>query len=169
MKGTSMTGTSMTATNSHIVAIRREGVIKGYQLRIDGGGAGRSKLFSASKYGSEGDARKAAQKAAKSLGLPKPKPRGGSAQGRVPHNSATQVAGIRFRWTQLKELQSLTVVASWVDRSGKNRQTAYAVASLGLEGALDSAIAARTSCGAPLPDRAALLKLLRREYRTKAH
>lgn len=159
----------MTTTHSHIVAIRSEGVIKGYQLRINGGGPGLSRLFSASIYGSEEDAKKAAQKVAKTMGLPRPKPRGGSAQGRVPKLSATQVAGIRFRWTQLKELQSLSVVASWVDRRGRSRQTAYAVAIWGFEGALDNAIAARTSCGAPMPDRGALLKLLRREHRSKAH
>lgn len=159
----------MTITSSHIVAIRHAGQVLGYQLRINGGGPGASKLFSASKFGGPDQARKAAQKTAKQMGLPGAKPRGGSEQGRVLASSATKVAGIRFGWTPLAESQSLSVVASWVDRKGKACQTAYAVSRHGLEGALDKAIAARTSCGAAMPDRAALLKLLRREYRSKAH
>ena len=42
----------MSNTHAHIVAIRRDGVIEGHQLRIDGGGAGLSKFFSTGKYGS---------------------------------------------------------------------------------------------------------------------
>lgn len=159
----------MTTISSHIVAIRQSGHILGYQLRINGGGPGHSKLFSASKFGGPDKAKLAAEKTAKQMGLPRARPRGGSEQGRVLRSSATKVAGIRFRWTPLVETQSLSVVASWVDHKGKAHQTAYAVSSYGLEGALDRAITARTSCGAATPDRAALLKLLRREYRSKAH
>lgn len=159
----------MTTISSHIVAIRNAGHVLGYQLRINGGGPGHSKLFSASKFGGPDQARLAAQKTAKLMGLPSAKPRGGSEQGRVLRSSATRVAGIRFRWTPLAQTQSLSVVASWVDRTGKACQTSYAVSIHGLEGALDKAITARTSGGAPMPDRAALLKLLRREYRSKAY
>ncbi len=158
----------MTTHHSHIVAIRTDGVIKGHQLRINGGGAGLSKFFAAGKYGGAEKARRAAEREAKALGVPKAKERGGSEVGRLTSASKTKTAGIRFAWLSLVSGVSLTVVASWVDRRGRSRQTSYSVGRNGLEGALDKAIKARTSSGAPRPDRDALLKLLRREYRTRS-
>ena len=157
----------MNATHAHIVAIRRDGVVEGHQLRIDGGGAGLSKFFSTGKHGSPEKALRAAKRAAKVMGLPKTKERGGSEEGRVPSSSATQAAGIRFEWSRDSSSPILRVVATWTDRRNKGRNTSYSVERNGLGGALDKAIAARTSCGAPLPRRDALLRLLRREYRNK--
>ena len=158
----------MTATNAHIVAIRRDGVVEGHQLRINGGGPGLSKFFSTGKHGSAEKALRAAKRVAKDMGLPKTKERGGSEQGRVPSGSATKAAGIRFEWTIDSSTPILRVVATWTDRRKKGRNTSYSVERNGLGGALDKAIAARTSCGAPVPSRDALMRLLRREYRNKA-
>ena len=94
--------------------------------------------------------------------------RGGSTQGRVLSTSITGTAGIRFAWSGETAEPLLRVVASWVDKQGRPRQTSYSVQRNGLMGALDKAIEARTSCGAPMPDRAALLRLLRREARTQS-
>lgn len=157
----------MDPTHAHIVVIRRDGATLGHQLRIDGGGAGQSKYFSTGRYGSPEKARRAAEREVRALGLPKPKLRGGSAQGRVLSTSATQVAGIRFEWTPGVSAPILRVVATWTDRRGVSRQTSYSCQRNGLQGALDKAMKARTSCGAPLPDRAALLRLLRREHATR--
>lgn len=158
----------MNATHAHIVVIRRGEVIEGHQLRINGGGSGLSKFFSAGRYGSAEKARRAAEREARALGLPKSRGRGGSAQGRRLSTSPTCSAGIRFVWNQGGEDAVLRVHASWVDKRGRARQTSYSVERNGLEGALDKAIKARTSCGAPQPDRDALLRMLRREYRTKS-
>lgn len=155
----------MTPTHAHIVAIRSGGVIQGHQLRIDGGGSGLSKYFSSGRYGGPEKARRAAEREAKALGLPKPRERGGSPQGRVLRTSVTKVAGIRFLWAPAAEQPVLRVVATWTDRRGRSRCTSYSVQHNGLDGALDKALAARTSCGAPMPDRPALLRLLRREFR----
>lgn len=162
------TASTPTTVHAHIVAIRREGVIEGHQLRIDGGGAGCSKFFGVGKYGGADKARRAAEKMAKSLGLPKASPRGGSAEGRLLSSSTTGTAGIRFVWTERLSTPALRVVATWTDRQGGLRNTSYSVERNGLAGALDKAIAARTSCGAPLPNRTALLKLLRREFASGA-
>lgn len=160
----------MTPTiHSHIVAIRRSGVVEGHQLRIDGGGPGLSKFFSSGKYGGPEKALRAAKKEAKALGLPKALPRGGSPTGRVLRTSRTQQAGIRFEWTQRASGPGLRVVATWTDKRGRSHHTSYSVDRNGLDGALDLAIAARTSCGAPAPDRHALLLLLRRTFRTGSH
>lgn len=159
--------TTPNATHAHIVTIRRDGVVEGHQLRIDGGGAGRSRFFGAGKHGGPDGARRAAERAAKSMGLPKTQERGGSEQGRLQHGSATGVAGIRFEWTERLSGMVLRVVATWTDRQGALRHTSYSVQRNGLDGALDKAIKARTSCGAPQPDRAALLKRLRREFRSR--
>lgn len=151
--------------HSHIVAIRRSGVVEGHQLRINGGGPGLSKFFSANKYGGPDKARRAAEKEARALGLPKTLPRGGSATGRVLRTSQTRQAGIRFEWIQRESSPGLRVVATWTDRRGRSRHTSYTVDRNGLDGALDLAIKARTSCGAPQPDRDALLLLLRQTFR----
>ncbi len=157
----------MNANNAHIVVIRRGEVITGHQLRINGGGIGESKFFSSGRYGSPEKARRAAELEARAMGLPKARPRGGSQQGRVLCTSPTGVAGVRFAWSQNLDGPALRVVASWVDKRGRPRHTSYSVERNGLEGALDKALKARTSCGAPLPDRAHLLRLLKREYRTR--
>lgn len=158
----------MNATHAHIVVIRRGEVVAGHQLRINGGGSGLSKFFSSGRYGGPEKARRAAEKEARAMGLPKTGRRGGSAQGRVLSTSTTGAAGIRFAWSNVDTEPLLRVVASWVDKKGRPRQTSYSVQRNGVVGALDMAIEARTSCGAPMPDRAALLRLLRREYRTKS-
>jgi hypothetical protein len=157
----------MNATHSHIVAIRQNGVITGHQLRINGGGPGLSKFFAAGKHGGPEKARKAALKEAKDMGLPKAGARGGSVEGRAPSNSATKTAGIRFVWAVNQAGPALRVVATWTDKKGRSRHTSYSVLRNGLEEALDMAIASRTSCGAPMPDRVSLLKLLKRENRTR--
>ena len=158
------TAPTASTVRAHIVAIRRDGEVEGHQLRIDGGGAGCSKFFGASKYGGPDKARRAAEKMAKSLGLPKASPRGGSTEGRLLRTSTTGTAGIRFVWSERLSTPALRVVATWTDRQGGLRNTSYSVERNGLAGALDKAIAARTSCGAPQPNRTALLKLLRREF-----
>ncbi len=158
----------MIATHSHIVAIRQNGVISGHQLRINGGGPGLSKFFAAGKYGGPEKSERAARKEAKALGLPKSRPRGGSVEGRAPSNSVTKTAGIRFVWSTNLSGPALRVVATWTDKKGRSRHTSYSVDRNGLEEALDLAIASRTSCGAPMPDRVLLLKLLKREKRTRS-
>jgi hypothetical protein len=59
----------------------------------------------------------------------------------------------------------LYVVATWRGKKGRASSTRYSVDRHGVEQALDLAIEKRTSCGAPMPDRAALLKALRKVYR----
>lgn len=151
--------------NAHIVAIRRDGVIEGHQLRVGTGGAGQSRFFSSNKYGGPEKARRAALKMIKDLGLPKPGRRGGSVAGRLLKTSRTPAAGIRFLWSDGRDGPLLRVAATWMDRDGRPRHTSYSVARNGLEGALDLAIASRVSSGAPMPDRAALLKALRQARR----
>ena len=157
----------MKAMHSHIVAIRREGVVEGHQLRINGGGAGLSKFFASGKWGGPDKARRAAEKAAKELGLPKATKRGGSETGRLLSSNVTGTSGIRFQWIETGSGPILRVIATWTDKRGKNRHTSYSVDRNGLDGALDKAIKARTSCGAPMPDRATLLKRLRKEFQTR--
>lgn len=149
-------------TSAHIVAIRREGVVEGHQLRINGGGPGQSKYFSSGKHGGPEKARKAALKAAREMGLPKAGKRGGSTVGRVLSTSTSGAAGIRFEWTPNRVAAVLRVAATWTDRKGKNRHTSFSVARNGMEGALDMAIEQRMSAGAPAPDRDELLKRLRK-------
>lgn len=155
----------MQPSHAHIVVIRSGGVVQGHQLRIDGGGSGLSKYFGSGRYGSAEKARRAAEREARALGLPKTRERGGSEQGRVLRTSRTKAAGIRFVWTPGVLQPVLRVAASWTDRRGRARHTSYSCERNGLEGALDKALKARTSAGAPMPDRKALLRLLRRVYR----
>lgn len=155
----------MSPIHAHIVVIRSGGVVLGHQLRIDGGGSGRSKFFGTGRYGSPEKARRAAEREARALGLPKARERGGSEQGRVLRTSTTGAAGIRFVWTPGVQQSVLRVAASWTDRRGQARHTSYSCERNGLEGALDKALKARTSAGAPMPDRQALLRRLRRTYR----
>ncbi|MFG6462597.1 hypothetical protein ACG04Q_13540 [Roseateles sp. DXS20W] len=91
---------------------------------------------------------------------------GGSAMGRLMQRSRTRTAGIRFEWAMRTCGPVLRVVATWTDRLGQPHHTSYSVQCNGLEGALDRAIASRTSCGAPLPDREDLLQRLRQEFAT---
>ena len=158
----------MLPTHAHIVVIRSSGVVQGHQLRIDGGGAGRSKFFGSGRYGSPEKARRAAEREARSLGLPKARERGGSPEGRVLRTSTTGAAGIRFVWSEGVLHPVLRVLVSWTDRKGTARNTSYSVERNGLEGALDKALKARTSCGAVMPDRKALLRRLKRVYRAGA-
>lgn len=153
----------------HIVTIRRNGVIEGYQLRADGCGPGATRFFASKKHGGAEEARKAAQAMAAKLKLPETAPRGGSPEGRVTRLSRTGAAGIRFVWTQgSTDSASLAVVATWTDKDGRPHSTSYSVERNGLGGALDKALAARTSCGAPAPSRRALLVKLRAEFETAA-
>lgn len=151
----------------HIVAIRRAGEIEAYQLRIGAGGAGQSRLFSSGKHGGQRKALAAARAAAKEIGLVLGGPRGGSSSGRRTRLSPTPAAGVRFEWHTFSQSTVLYVVASWRDRKGVSRSTRYSVERHGLQGALDKAIAARVSAGAPPPDRRALLRALRTERATR--
>lgn len=162
MATTDTTTSSATKGSAHIVAIRREGVIEGHQLRINGGGTGQSKYFASGKFGGPEKAKKAALKAAKDMGLPKAGKRGGSVAGRLLRTSTTQAAGIRFVWTQGAKAGLLRITSTWTDKKGKPHHTSFSVDRNGLEGALDAALAKRVSCGAPMPDREALLKRLKR-------
>jgi len=92
---------------------------------------------------------------------------GGSAVGRPTYRTRTGCPGIRFEWAMRVCGPVLRVVATWTDKDGRARRTAYSVEVHGLEEALDLAIKARTSAGAPMPDRADLLQRLRAEYATK--
>jgi len=155
------------APSAHIVAIRRDGEIEGHQLRIIGGGAGFSKYFSAGRFGGADKALRAAQKVAKEMGLPKAGARGGSAVGRLLSSNTSGSAGIRFEWVERNSTPTVRVVATWTDRKGVSRHTSYSADKHGLPGALDKAITSRTSCGAPMPDRVALLRLLKREFNSR--
>jgi hypothetical protein len=156
----------MNQSHAHIVAIRVNGVLKGHQLRINGGGPGQSAFFGASKYGSPERALLAAERRARELGLPPTQARGGSTEGRLMRTSATGVAGIRFEWSQRESGPVLRVIATWNDKLRRSCSTSYSVERNGLGGALDKAIAARTSCGAPMPDRKRLMTRLRKAFRT---
>ena len=159
----------ITATHAHIVTIRRGDVIEGHQLRIDGGGAGKSRYFSSGKHGGPEQALQAARQHARDLGLPPTLPPGGNnVVGRLSKLNTSGVAGIRFTWVAAASGPILRVVATWQDRRGKSRHTSYSVEHNGLDGALDKAIIARISCGAPLPDRALLMRRLRVVYRSGA-
>ena len=153
----------------HIFTIRRNGVIDGYQLRADGCGPGTTRFFASKKHGGAEEARKAAQAMATKLKLPETGPRGGSPEGRVTRLSRTGAAGFRFVWGQgTGDSVSLAVVATWTDKAGTSHSTSYSVERNGLGGALDKALAARTSCGAPAPGRRGLLSKLREEFETVA-
>jgi hypothetical protein len=156
---------SIEATTAHIVTIRRQGVIEGYQLRINGGGPGLSKFFAARKLGSPEKALRAARRTAREMGLPKTRKRGGSLPGRLLSTSRTPAAGVRFEWTHFAVSTVLYVVATWRGRHGRPCSTRYSVERHGVEAALDMAIERRVSCGAPMPDRAALLKALKKIHR----
>jgi hypothetical protein len=98
----------------------------------------------------------------------RPRRGGGSKVGRLTRRSRTHAAGIRFEWVNRVTCGPvLRVVATWTDRSGVAHHTSFSVQAQGLEGALDKAIAARMSAGAPEPDRAALLERLREEFQTR--
>jgi len=128
--------------------------------------AGNTRYYSAAKLGGPENSLREAQRAINELDLPKPKPRGGSATGRVLPTSKTKSPGIRFVWTPGQDAPRLHVVATWIDKKGKNRSTSYSVESTGIELTRDSAIMARTSDGADMPDKVQLLRLLRKQYRT---
>jgi len=100
------------------------------------------------------------------LRLERPRRPGGSKMGRLMWRSRTRTAGIRFEWVLRTTGPVLRVVATWTDWDGQPRHTSFSVQCNGLEGALDRAIAARMSCGAPAPDRADLLQRLEKEFAT---
>ncbi|MBK6616197.1 hypothetical protein [Ottowia sp.] len=154
--------------SAHIVPIRREGSVVAHQLRFDSGGPGNSRYFSARKHGGPEGSEKAARKTIRQLGLPLPKRRGGSTVGRVTKRNKSGEPGLRFVWIEGPVEIVLVVVATWTDnrRTQPHCRTSYSTAIHGLEGALDKAIEARTSCGAPMPDKASLMRRLRQTYRT---
>lgn len=152
----------------HIVAIHRNGTIDGYQLRMGTGGPGNTKFVASKKHGGSDEARRAVEQLARELGSPMPARAGGSVTGLLLKSSATRVAGVRFIWTPTASTPVLRVIASWIDNKGRARNTSYSVERNGLDSALDKAIKARTSAGAPPPDRDALLRMLREVYRTGA-
>ncbi len=157
------------ATHSHIVAIRRDGVVEGHQLRINGGGPGKSRFFAAGKHGGADKALAEAQRVARELGLPATLTNAGGNRMGVPSQAnITGTAGIRFTWVAAASAPILRVEASWMDKRGRNRHTSYSVEHNGLAGALDKAITARVSAGAPLPDRDMLLERLVAVYRNGA-
>ena len=96
----------------------------------------------------------------------KPRRPGGSKTGRLMWRSRTRAAGIRFEWAMRSFGPVLRVVATWTDQHGHAHHTSFSTECNGLEGALDRAIAARISCGAPMPDREDLLQRLRHEFET---
>lgn len=71
------------------------------------------------------------------------------------------VAGLRPHWRRGADRWHLIVKVTFTDTDGRARQGGYDVRRWGMELALDKAIALRTSVGAPVPDRRALLKTLR--------
>lgn len=153
-------------STAHVVAIRdpRTQAVVAQQLRFDGGGPGRSAYFSVGKYGGETQAKQAAAVVARQVGVTLGRGKGGR------YESADR--GIRFQWMDRVQGATLFVCAFWTDRQRTQagvhrvlRHTAYSTAKNGLEGALDKAIDARTSQGAPRPDKSKLLKELQREYR----
>ena len=148
-----------------VQSIRSKGVISGYQVRVDGGGRGKTAFYAARRLGGAAKALRTARTLLKELWLAKPKPRGGSRAGRMTKLSKSGAAGIRFVWSETEQ-PILRVFASWIDRKGRAHSTSYSVERNGLEVALDLAIVWRTSAGAPPPDKAALMKVLRRTYRT---
>ena len=159
----------MTVTHAHIVTIRRSGVVNGHQLRINGGGPGKSRYFASGKHGGPEQALQAARQHARDLGLPPTLPPGGtSVVGRLSKLNTSGVAGIRFTWVAASSGPILRVEATWQDPRGRSRHTSYSVEHNGLDGALDKAIAARISAGAPQPDRALLMRKLRLVYRSGA-
>lgn len=100
------------------------------------------------------------------LHLDRPRRPGGSSAGRLMRRSRTRTAGIRFEWVLRTVGPVLRVVATWTDRLGQPHHTSFSVQCNGLEGALDRAIAARISCGAPMPNREDLLQRLQQEFAT---
>jgi hypothetical protein len=164
---TSMNQASHAFSHAHIFPIRKDGQVIAHQLRVDGGGPGNTRYFSSSKFGGPDKSLRAAQKAIRELSLPATKPRGGSDVGRLLKTSRTRQPGIRFVWTRAVSGPILRVVATWTDKNGVCRHTSYSVETNGLEGALDRAIAARTSNGAPTPDKQSLMRLLRKQYRAR--
>lgn len=91
--------------------------------------------------------------------------RGGSLKGRATRATRTPTAGIRFDWMNRTIGPVLRVVATWTDKRGRPRHTSYSVERNGLEGALQKAVAARTSAGAPAVDYPAMLAALQAAYR----
>lgn len=155
--------------SAHIVAIRSKGVVVAHQLRINGGGPGKTRYYSSLKLGSPENSELAAKRDQRQLGLPKTTPRGGSPTGRVSCRSRTDEAGIRFVWTKTADTPILRVHASWTDKNGVDRHTSFSCETNGLDGALSLAISRRTSAGAPCPDpkkREKLLRLLHKNYRS---
>lgn len=108
----------------------------------------------------------AAERFLNEMRLERPRRPGGSTMGRLMRRSRTRTAGIRFEWVLRTVGPVLRVVATWTDALGQPHHTSFSVQCNGLEGALDRAIAARVSCGAPAPDRQDLLQRLQQEFAT---
>ncbi len=154
---------------AHLVALRRNGQIEAWQVRIGTGGPGLSRSFAARKYGGEAQALAEATRTAQALGLELGHPRGGSPLGRRNRLSPTPAAGIRFEWLHYSLSTVLNVVATWPEpRTGRRCSSRFSVERNGLDGALDRAMECRRKAGAPLPDRHQMLDLLTEVYRAGA-
>ena len=151
----------------HVVPIRLNGAVVGFQLRVGTAGPGQTKYFAAAKLGGEELALKEAHRFARSNGLAVASGRRGGVVGRRMPTSGVE-PGIRFKWVGLSDTKSLVVVVTWPARRGRNPsqpgRSSFAVSVNGLAGALDLAIERRVRAGAPPPDRRSLLKALRETY-----
>lgn len=158
------TSASARPTRAHIVKIKSAGKVVALQLRF-GDGPGLSQYFSLRKYGSLDQATLAAEAAARSAGATIGMSKRGVGTGREMRNNRSGAAGIRFDWLEGRDGHNyLSVVATWTDQAGKARTARYSVQRNGLAGALDLAIKARCSAGAPAPNRELLLANLRAEF-----
>jgi hypothetical protein len=150
---------------AHLVAIRQEGEIIAWQLRVGKGGPGQTRLYSANKLGSPNKAKAAARADCKAMGLVLGLRPGGVPKGTRNRLSPTSSAGIRWEWNEFPNSWVLYVVCSFTQRDGRAGCSRFSTQKHGLEGALDLAIQRRVSHGAPMPDKAKLMTELRRCYR----
>lgn len=150
---------------AHVVTIRVNGHVTGYQLRV-GSGKGESSFFGVSSYGGEEAAHAAALQLASYAGLSVIPGRGGGILGRRSRMTRLE-AGISMNWRTFGGgLPKLYLLVSWKEGERK-RGTALSVDKNGLEKPLRRAIAIRVKAGAPRPDFQELLATLMTEYQTR--
>jgi hypothetical protein len=139
----------------------------GFQVRA-GQGPGQTKFFAAAKHGGLDKARRKAQRYARSLAAELQLPP--TRRGILLSNNTSGISGIQFQWRPSRsgESEYLYVCGNYTDATGRPRAFAYSVQRNGLDGAMDKALAVRRKHGAPVPERAHALKLLRRAYRSAA-
>lgn len=154
-------------SRAHIVSIKSAGKVVAIQLRF-GDGPGLSKYFSLRKLGGLRKAKAAAQLAAREAGAMVGQSKRGVGTGRKMRNNRSGEAGIRWDWLEGTDGHCyLSVISTWTNKQGRPRSSRYSVHRNGLEGALDKAIKARCSAGAPPPNRELLLANLRAEFATR--